>query len=132
MFDWLWNRKKLSADSKLLGKWGERRCEKFLMRKGLKTLARNYSCRTGELDLVMAQHDGTVVFVEVKTRTDESYVGAESALSYAKKQKLLSAARYFLSANNIHDRSMRFDYVTVILGKKGKPQINHYENAFCK
>ena len=124
------NRTKLSADSKLLGKWGEKRCEKFLTRKGLTTLARNFTSKTGELDLVMAEPDGTIVFVEVKTRTDENYVAAESAFTYGKKQKLLRTARYFLSANNIADRPTRFDYVTIILETKGKPRINHNQNAF--
>ena len=64
-------RRKLLTDKARLGRWGEKRCESFLRRKGLKTLARNYSCKMGELDLVMVDTDGAIVFVEVKTRAGE-------------------------------------------------------------
>ena len=116
---------------KLLGRWGESRCEKFLKKKGLVTLARNFSCKTGEIDLVMADKaDGAVVFVEVKTRADESFTQTENVITSAKKAKLARAAKYFLTVNNISDRPYRFDVVTIILGPKLREQIRHYENAF--
>ncbi len=118
------------ADRKLLGQWGERRSEKFLKRKGLKTLTRNFSCKRGEIDLIMVDADRTIVFVEVKTRADESFSPSESAITAGKKAKMVRAARYFLATNEIEDRPLRFDVVTVILGQKGPVQIRHYENAF--
>ncbi len=124
------NRPGLLADRKLLGRWGEKRCEKFLKRKGLKTLTRNFSCKTGEIDLIMVDADRTIVFVEVKTRADESFGPSESAITAAKKTRLVRAARYFLATNEIEDRPLRFDVVTVILGKNGPVQLRHYENAF--
>ncbi|MFA5239326.1 MAG: YraN family protein [Phycisphaerae bacterium] len=130
MMDWLLNRDKLLADKKKLGKWGEKCCEGFLKKKGFKKLARNYSCKTGEIDLVMADTDGAVVFVEVKTRADEKLTSAESAVTAAKKTRMNRAARYFLATNNIKDRPLRFDVVAIVLGPKGRPQIRHYENAF--
>jgi putative endonuclease len=124
------NRPGLLADRKLLGRWGEKRCEKFLKGKGLKTLTRNFSCKTGEIDLIMVDADRTIVFVEVKTRADESFGPSESAITAGKKIRLARAARYFLATNEIEDRPLRFDVVTVILGEKGPVQIRHYENAF--
>ena len=126
----LLNRPRLLADRKLLGKWGEKRTEKFLRRKGLKTLTRNFSCKSGEIDLVMVDADRTIVFVEVKTRADESFSPSESAITTRKKTKMIRTARYFLATNQIEDRPLRFDVVTVILGQKGPVQIRHYENAF--
>ena len=126
----LMNKGKLLADRELLGRWGQRRCERFLKRKGFKKLIRNFSCKTGEIDLVMAAADGTVVFVEVKTRADESFTPAESAITPDKKAKLNRTARYFLTAHNINDRPCRFDVVTIVLGQTGREQIRHYENAF--
>jgi putative endonuclease len=114
----------------LLGKWGEKRCEKFLKRKGLKTLTRNFSCKTGEIDLVMVDRDGTLVFVEVKTRANEDFSPSESAVTVAKKIRMVRAAKYFLSSNDIEDRPCRFDLVTIVLGEKDTGQIRHYENAF--
>jgi len=126
----LLNRRKLLADRKLLGRWGEKRCEKFLKRKGLKKLTRSFSCKTGEIDLVMVDTDGSIVFVEVKTRANESFVPAENVITPAKRNKLNKTARYFLAAHNIENRPFRFDVVTIVLGQTGREQIRHYENAF--
>ena len=126
----LLNRKGLLSDAKLLGQWGERRCEKFLMSKGLKKLTRNFSCKTGEVDLIMVDTDGTIVFVEVKTRADESFAPARQVVTSTKKTRLKKAARYFLTTHNIDNRPYRFDIVTIVLGQTGPEQINHYKNAF--
>ena len=114
----------------LLGRWGEKRSEKFLKRKGLKTLTRNFSCKTGEIDLIMVDSDGTLVFVEVKTRANEDFSPSEPAITRAKKTRMLRAVRYFLAVNNIEDRPFRFDVVTIVLGEKDPAQIRHYKNAF--
>ncbi|MBN1975443.1 MAG: YraN family protein [Sedimentisphaerales bacterium] len=124
------NRRKLLSNRKLLGRWGERRCEKFLKAQGLKTLARNFSCKTGEIDLVMIDFEGCIVFVEVRTKTDEKFSDVESSITPAKKEKLKSAAKYFIASHNIENRPFRFDIVAIVLGLQGKPQIRHYENAF--
>jgi len=130
MIGWLFNRRRLLANRELLGRWGERRCEKFLKSRGLKKLARNFSCKTGEIDLVMADTDGSIVFVEVRTRADESFGSAESSITSAKKAKLSRAAQYFLATHNIENRPFRFDVVTIVLGRAGPAQIRHYKNAF--
>jgi putative endonuclease len=141
------NKRTPPADKESLGRWGEKRCEKFLKRKGLKTLTRNFSCKTGEIDLVMVDSDGTLVFVEVKTRASEDFspsssmghLPAESAVTKTKQTRMLRTARYFLATNNIENRPFRFDVVTIVLGEKGPvpgavqggpEQIRHYENAF--
>lgn len=130
VIDFLLNRHRLLADARLLGKWGERRCEKFLKKKGLKKLAANFCCRAGEIDLVMVDGSGAVVFVEVKTRTDESFTATKDVVTEKKKNKMIRAARYFLASYNIESRPYRFDVVTIVLGRAGRPQINHYQNAF--
>jgi putative endonuclease len=126
----LWNRRKLLADRKLLGRWGEKRGEKFLKSKGLRTLTRNFSCKTGEIDLVMVDGDGAIVFVEVRTKADESFSLPEETVTQPKRARLFRAARYFLAAHNIENRPYRFDVVTIVLGQTGREQIRHYENAF--
>lgn len=126
----LLRRHKLLSDRKRLGRWGEKRGEKFLRGKGLRTLARNFACKTGELDLVMVDADGTVVFVEVRTKADESFGPPEESITQPKRARLLRAARYFLATNNIQDRAFRFDVVTIVLGQTGRAQVKHYESAF--
>ena len=78
----------------------------------------------------MVDTDGTIVFVEVKTRADESFEAIESVLTPAKKTRLSRAGRYFLSTHNINDRPLRFDFVAIVLGQAGREQIKHYENVF--
>lgn len=126
----LLNRRRLLADRKLLGRWGEKRCEKFLKRKGLKKLTNNFSCKTGEIDLIMVDTDGSIVFVEVRTKTDEAFGPPEESVTYPKRVKLSRTARYFLAAHKIEDRPYRFDVVSIVLGRTGRPEIKHYENAF--
>ncbi len=126
----LLNKRKLLADRELLGRWGEKRCQRFLKRKGLKTLTRNFSCKTGEIDLIMVDTDRTIVFVEVRTRADETFGSAESSITFAKKSRLIRTARYFLATHDIDDRPFRFDVVAIVLGQKGRPQTRYYKNAF--
>jgi len=126
----LFNKRKLLSDPKRLGRWGEKRCEKFLKAKGLKTLTRNFSCKTGEIDLVMVAPDGTIVFIEVRTRSDETFGPPESSITPAKKNRLFRTSRYFLATNNIENRPFRFDVVAIVLGRTGRPKLKHYKNAF--
>ena len=132
----LWvSRKRLLAEPKLLGRWGERKCERFLRRKGMKTVVRNFACNAGEIDLIMADVNSGLVFVEVKTRADEKFSAAESSITPDKRAKLIRAARYFLQTRNIENIPMRFDVVVVIMGTGADGndgwQIRHYENAFA-
>jgi len=130
IFDYFINRRRLLADRKLLGRWGEKHSERFLKKKGLKVLTRNFLCKTGEIDLVMVDNDGSIVFVEVRTKASEEFSSVESSITFPKKTRLIKAARYFISTNNIENRPFRFDIVAIVLGNKGKPQVRHYENAF--
>jgi len=93
-------------------------------------LTRNFSCKTGEIDLIMIDSDGTLVFVEVKTRASEDFSPSESVVTKTKQTRMLRTARYFLATNNIENRPFRFDVVTIVLGEKAPEQIRHYENAF--
>ena len=91
-------RKYLLADPRRLGRWGERRSERFLNGIGLKTITRNYRCKVGEIDIVMADDAGTIVFVEVKTRREEEFASAQDSVGPAKRRKLGSLAKYFIKA----------------------------------
>ena len=82
------------SDQKLLGRWGEKYCEKFLRKKGYKTLTRNFSCKTGEIDLIMVDGEGTIVFVEVKTRSADQLAPPESSVTLDKQRKAARTARF--------------------------------------
>ena len=127
---WPWVRKKLLSDPHRLGRWGQNRAEIYLRRHGLRTIARNYAFSGGELDLVMAEKDGTMVFTEVKTRRNEDFYPAVAAVNQEKRQKITRTAKRFLRQFKISERPLRFDIITVVLGEKGDPEIQHYPNAF--
>jgi putative endonuclease len=123
-------RRRLLSDRTALARWGERRAQKFLKKLGLTTIARNYLCKTGELDLVMAESDGTIVFVEVKTRTNRDIAEPEDSITASKKHRLSSAAQYFLKIQNIENHPCRFDVIAITLDQKGPEDIKHYRGAF--
>lgn len=83
----------------------------YLQRRGLRLKARNYACRLGEIDLVLA--DGaTVVFVEVRQRSHRGFGGAAESITARKRARLIATARHFLA----RQRSLppcRFDAVLV-------------------
>lgn len=81
----------------LLGQNAEARAEAFLASHGLKCVARNWRCRFGEIDLIM-QDGSTLVFIEVRLRSRSDFGGAAASVTAAKQQKLLAAARQYLSA----------------------------------
>ena len=123
-------KKRLFTDPKLLGRWGENRCLKFLKHKGLHPLTRNFSCKLGEIDLIMVDSIGSIVFVEVKSRTNEDFTPAETLITTDKQRKMFNTAQYFLRTHNIENRPYRFDIITIVLDSNGRQRINHYENAF--
>ncbi|MBP8606378.1 MAG: YraN family protein [Phycisphaerae bacterium] len=126
-----WVRKKLLNAPAQLGHWGQNQAERFLKRRGLRTIARNWAVQGGELDLVMADADGMLIFIEVKTRQSEDFIPALAAVNREKKQKIIRTAKRFLRHFKISGRPLRFDVVTVVIGPSGPPDIRHYPNAFC-
>jgi len=83
----------------------------------------------GEIDLIMQEGD-RLVFVEVKTRQDESFAKAEDAINFRKQKKLSATARHFIATNQLQQCPCRFDTVAIIMGEKNKPVIRHHINAF--
>ena len=93
-------------------------------------IARNFRCKIGEIDLIMSDDSGAIVFIEVKTRRSESLANAQDAVNFPKRQKLVNSAKYFVKQYDIKGRPLRFDVMAVVLGEKGPVEIRHYRNAF--
>jgi putative endonuclease len=97
----------------------ERAAESFLHRKGLKTLARNYHSRLGEIDLVMLD-DPVLVFVEVRFRHSDRHGSGADTVTQVKQARLTSAARRYLAHHPGHARrACRFDVVSIGSGTNG-------------
>ncbi len=90
------------ATTKALGDRAEARALDHLSAAGLVLVQRNYRvargprARRGEVDLVMRDGDGTLVFVEVRVRRDDRFGGAAASIGAAKRQSLVFAASHFL------------------------------------
>ena len=89
--------------TKTRGDDAERRALAHLVAKGLVPVERNYrvargpSARGGEVDLILRDRDGTLVFVEVRSRADTRHGGAAATVGALKQRRLVFAARHFLA-----------------------------------
>jgi putative endonuclease len=117
----------LSLLKKLLGREGEDLAARFLIKQGYRILERNYSTRSGEIDLV-AMHDGVVVFVEVKTRTSDAFGAPELAVTPRKQQRMVKAALGYIRYNKLHQVPCRFDVVAITTA--AEQEVEHIQNAF--
>lgn len=119
----------MAGGGKNLGKAGEAAACDYLKHAGYRILARNYTCGAGELDLI-SYRDGCIVFVEVKTRTDDVAANPEETITRAKQRQLERVARAWLAAHKDPECSYRFDAVSVVLPADGDPRIRHIVDAF--
>ena len=112
-----------------LGQRGEALAARYLRRRGYKILARTHRLFPGELDLVALDRD-TVVFVEVKTRRSADAGHPAEAVTPAKQRRLTRLAVTFLKRHGLLERPARFDVVAITWPERGRPTIEHFENAF--
>ena len=107
----------------------ESAAQAHLHEAGLRTLQRNFTCRLGEIDLIMADRDCTV-FVEVRFRRDPAHGDGAASVGTAKRAKLLRAAQVWLLAHPQRaDRACRFDVIGCG-GTPQNPQFDWIRNAF--
>ena len=87
---------------KAAGDAAEARALQWLQAQGLTLVARNYrvargpSARGGEVDLLLRERDGTLVFVEVRARADARHGGAAASVGASKRRRIVLAAQHFL------------------------------------
>ena len=110
------------------GKEGEAAAEKYLKGLGYEILARNFRTRWGELDIV-AEDGDCLVFVEVKTRHDDSYGAPEEAVTRTKQGHLLKAAQIYLNKTKRPHALWRVDVLALTQNKNGGFDIRHLKNA---
>ncbi|HEY3540074.1 MAG TPA: YraN family protein [Trinickia sp.] len=99
------------AQSKRLGSVFEGFALEYLQRQRLRFVARNVTCRGGEIDLVMREPDGVLVFVEVRARAGSRYGGAVASVGREKQRRIVRAAQYFLAKRGDTTSACRFDIV---------------------
>jgi len=105
----------IEATTKQKGDAAEDRALHHLQAQGLRLVQRNY--RTpgrggGEIDLILRDRDGTLVFVEVRQRMNHAHGGALASITHAKRRRIIFAARHFL-LRLPQEPPCRFDIVAV-------------------
>ena len=95
----------------VLGRVGEDTACRVLRQRGYRIVARNWSCRFGEIDIIARQGD-VLAFVEVKLRTRNDFGGALAAVTPRKQARIIAAARCFI-AQTQSDLPARFDVVAI-------------------
>lgn len=111
-----------------LGKRGEKLAEEFLRKKGYKIVERNFKCPFGEIDLIAWDGD-TLAFIEVKTRSDESFGPPEMSVDLRKQRQLSKVSLAYMEKKKFKDLPARFDVVSVIVSSE-RNETTLIKNAF--
>lgn len=110
------------------GQLAEREAQKFLEKQGLALISKNFSCKLGEIDLIMRDNK-CITFVEVRYRASTRFGSAAETVTASKQAKLIKTAQYYLQKNNQLNKRSRFD-VVAISPKNGELNIQWYKDAF--
>ena len=129
----------MSQSRQELGRWGEAHAAEYLVDQGYTIVARNERTPYGEIDLVAHKVCGPtaeshesqemLVFVEVKTRTSQSFGFPEEAVTPRKQMNLISAAQHYLQEHSDLDLDWRIDVISIERYPDRAPIIHHFDNA---
>jgi putative endonuclease len=112
-----------------VGILGEKIARDFLGNNGYRILETNYRCPEGEIDII-ALHDDTLVFIEVRTKKSQQYGSPEESITPAKMDRLRRVAAHYGQTHHNLPSSWRIDVVAVVLDRKGRvSRIELIENA---
>lgn len=125
----------VGSSRRRLGNRGEAAAALFYEGIGYEVLARQWRCREGEIDLVLAK-PGLIVFCEVKTRASSDFGHPAESITRAKQQRIRrSAARWLERETSARGhgrkaRTLRFDAASVMVQADGSLHVEVSENAF--
>ena len=117
-------------NTKAFGDKGEQIAVEFLKNKGYDILHRNFVASGNELDIVAFDYStNQIVFVEVKTLSDDCFQMPYQEVNMKKQKKIIRAANSYLIRYNI-DKEARFDVISIVKRENADPQIEHIISAF--
>lgn len=112
------------------GRLGEAWAIDYLVRQGYEIVETNYRQPFGEVDII-AREQGTLVFIEVKTRRSRRFGGPVAAVDGRKQRQLSRIAQHYLVRHRLGDSAARFDVVGVILDGDNRPvEVELIRDAF--
>jgi len=112
-----------------IGQRGEALAAQFLEAQKYQILARNWRHRRAEIDLIVQAPEQILVFVEVRTRSNDLFGLPGIDISERKKQLIFDAANAYMESIN-YQWAIRFDLIGIVLHDSRPPEIAHYEDAF--
>ena len=115
-------------DKKSLGNIGEDFAAEYYKKLGFTVTSRNYSCRGGEIDII-AENSEYIIFVEVKSRSQNALYPPSEAVNFSKQKRLSIAAMKYL-AENESEKQPQFDVFEVYAQNDRIYKVNRIENAF--
>ena len=115
-------------DKRELGNKGEAFAAEYYRKLGFNITAMNYSCRGGEIDII-AENEEYIVFVEVKTRSENALYQPSEAVDFKKQQRLTIAATKYL-AETENEKQPQFDVFEVYTANGRIFKVRRIENAF--
>lgn len=117
-------------ERKKTGILGEQLAKDFLKKKGYRILETNYRCPEGEIDIIARQHD-SLVFVEVRTKSNLGFGTPEESITALKKRHLERVAYHYQKNHEDLPELWRIDLIAIELDVNSQPKrIEHLENAF--
>ncbi len=126
------------SETSRVGILGEAMAGRFLMKNGWRLVAANFKVpvgRTfggvsvsGEIDLIALDAKDVLRFVEVKTRSSDSFAAPIAAVDLRKQRQITRTARIYRKIFGLQNISFRYDVVSIVLGKGAKPTIEIFEN----
>jgi putative endonuclease len=122
---WPWQKVELTRAE--IGALGERHAARMLRAKGYRLIEANARVTNGEIDLICSRGD-TLIFVEVRTRTSETFITPGESVNESKQKRVVRAARRYMKIKKIDETPIQYDVVEVIATKYGKiVDIRHIE-----
>lgn len=118
----------MKIGNKVLGRGGENAVAEYLNASGCRILERNYRNASGEADIIVEEPSGTIVFVEVKTRSGEGFGTPAEAVTREKQRKYINLAKGYIVAKRLANRDVRFDVYEVSSDGKINPIVGAFEN----
>lgn len=95
------------------GQEAESLAARFLQSQGLHFIERNFRCKLGEIDLIMMDKS-TLVFVEVRLRSNRFFAQAAESVNAQKQRKLINSAQFYLQQHKLVDKvNCRFDVIAI-------------------
>ena len=119
----------IKRTTRALGRAGEEIACAYLRKKNYAIVTRGFRMFRGEVDII-ARDGSTIVFIEVKARSDESFGRPEESVTPAKQRQIRKIAQGYLLENPAAEVACRFDVIAIVFGDANGYRLEHFVDAF--